>query len=209
MREALTEMIAADVNDPRVHAPTLLTVTQGRAQRRSWRSRTSTSRSSATTRPRTPRSKACSKAAGFLRGPLGRRLGLQHAPELRFLLDPSIDMSEKLAAIVREDEERARAAGREPAGRGPSRREDDGIAERSAPSDRRRSQPSDVATALERACDKLRESQRILLTSHRRPDGDGTGSMAGLASLLRAQRQGSGRSTRSIRSRAATAGCRW
>ena len=45
----------------------------------------------------------------------------------------------------------------------------------------------DVAAALARACDKLRDAKRILLTSHRRPDGDGTGSMAGLASLLRAQ----------------------
>ena len=44
-----------------------------------------------------------------------------------------------------------------------------------------------VAELLERACDTLRKAQRILLTSHRRPDGDGTGSMAGLASLLRAQ----------------------
>lgn len=33
----------------------------------------------------------------------------------------------------------------------------------------------------------LASSHRILLTSHRRPDGDGTGSMAGLASLLRAR----------------------
>jgi bifunctional oligoribonuclease and PAP phosphatase NrnA len=41
--------------------------------------------------------------------------------------------------------------------------------------------------ALLRACDVLRAAQRILLTSHRRPDGDGTGSMAGLASLLRAR----------------------
>src|SRR5215468_7929466 len=44
-----------------------------------------------------------------------------------------------------------------------------------------------VDIALELVCEKLRDSQRILLTSHRRPDGDGTGSMAGLASLLRAQ----------------------
>jgi bifunctional oligoribonuclease and PAP phosphatase NrnA len=44
----------------------------------------------------------------------------------------------------------------------------------------------DVGAALSRACEKLRNAQRILLTSHRRPDGDGTGSMAGLASLLRA-----------------------
>ncbi|HEY0990589.1 MAG TPA: DHH family phosphoesterase, partial [Kofleriaceae bacterium] len=39
---------------------------------------------------------------------------------------------------------------------------------------------------LRRACDVLRSAERVLLTSHRRPDGDGTGSMAGLASLLRA-----------------------
>ena len=45
---------------------------------------------------------------------------------------------------------------------------------------------ADVAEALGRACDKLRDAKRILLTSHRRPDGDGTGSMAGLASILRA-----------------------
>lgn len=44
----------------------------------------------------------------------------------------------------------------------------------------------DPAAALDRACDVLRGARRILLTSHRRPDGDGTGSMAGLASLLRA-----------------------
>ena len=52
------------------------------------------------------------KAAGYLRGPIARELNLQHAPELRFMLDVSIDVSGKLAAIVREDEERARAAGR-------------------------------------------------------------------------------------------------
>ena len=40
---------------------------------------------------------------------------------------------------------------------------------------------------LRRACDVLRSAERVLLTSHRRPDGDGTGSMAGLASLLRAR----------------------
>jgi phosphoesterase RecJ-like protein len=45
----------------------------------------------------------------------------------------------------------------------------------------------DPAVALARACDVLRAAERILLTSHRRPDGDGTGSMAGLASLLRAR----------------------
>ena len=58
--------------------------------------------------------KGLAKAAGFLRGPIGRELNLQHAPELRFMLDVSIDMSAKLHAIVREDEEKAKAAGRDP-----------------------------------------------------------------------------------------------
>lgn len=55
---------------------------------------------------------------------------------------------------------------------------------------RRQTEPvqvvANVEGALEKACDVLRRAERILLTSHRRPDGDGTGSMAGLASLLRA-----------------------
>jgi len=46
--------------------------------------------------------------------------------------------------------------------------------------------PEQLEDAFSRACDKLVAAERILLTSHRRPDGDGTGSMAGLASLLRA-----------------------
>ena len=45
---------------------------------------------------------------------------------------------------------------------------------------------ADIEESLAKACDVLRSAQRVLLTSHRRPDGDGTGSMAGLASLLRA-----------------------
>ena len=87
MREALTEVIAADVRDPRVHAPTMLTVTKVELNVDLAVAQLSTCRSSATMRPPTPRSRACKKAAGFLRGPIGRRLGLQHAPELRFLLD--------------------------------------------------------------------------------------------------------------------------
>ena len=48
-------------------------------------------------------------------------------------------------------------------------------------------QTLNAEAALARACEILRGAERILLTSHRRPDGDGTGSMAGLASLLRAR----------------------
>lgn len=46
--------------------------------------------------------------------------------------------------------------------------------------------PVQLEETLAHACDVLRKAERILLTSHRRPDGDGTGSMCGLASMLRA-----------------------
>jgi ribosome-binding factor A len=113
IRDALTEMIASDVKDPRVHAPKLLTISKvelnvDMAVARCYVSVVDDDAVADAAL------EGLKKAAGFLRGPLGRRLGLQHAPELRFSLDPSIDVSAKLAAIVREDEERARAAGREP-----------------------------------------------------------------------------------------------
>ena len=113
MREALTEAIAADVRDPRVHAPAMLTVTKVELNVDLSVARVYVSiiGEDATADAALD---GLNKAAGFLRGPIGRRLGLQHAPELRFMLDPSLDVSAKLAAIVREDEEKARAAGRDP-----------------------------------------------------------------------------------------------
>jgi ribosome-binding factor A len=112
LRDVLTEMIAREVKDPRVRAATLITVTKIELN---------VDLSVATVYISIVGDDATAdgvlaglaKAAGFLRGPVGRRLNLQHAPELRFLQDASIDMSEKLAAIIRDDEERARAAGRE------------------------------------------------------------------------------------------------
>ncbi len=50
-----------------------------------------------------------------------------------------------------------------------------------------RVQTVNVDDALLLACEHLRKAKRVLLTSHRRPDGDGSGSMAALASLLRGQ----------------------
>ena len=113
MREALTEAIAADVRDPRVHAPSLLTVTKVELNVDLSVAHVYVSivGEDATADAALAGLK---KAAAFLRGPIGRRLGLQHAPELRFAMDPSLDMSEKLAAILREDEAKARAAGRDP-----------------------------------------------------------------------------------------------
>jgi ribosome-binding factor A len=111
IRDTLTELIASDVKDPRVHEPQMLTISRVElnVDMSVARCYVSIVGDDAVADAAL---EGLKKAAGFLRGPVGRRLGLQRAPELRFLLDPSLDMSEKLAAIVREDEERARAAGR-------------------------------------------------------------------------------------------------
>jgi ribosome-binding factor A len=111
LRDVLTEMIAREVRDPRVRAATLITIA---------RVELNVDLSVATVYVSIVGGDAVvagalaglAKAAGFLRGPVGRKLNLMHAPELRFVADPSLDMTEKLAAIIRDDDERARAAGR-------------------------------------------------------------------------------------------------
>lgn len=114
IRETLTQMIAADVKDPRVHAPTMLTVTRVELNVDMAVANVYVSIVADDEATIDAALAGLAKAAGFLRGKVGREVGLQHAPELRFQLDASIDMSEKLAAIVREDEDKARAAGRDP-----------------------------------------------------------------------------------------------
>jgi ribosome-binding factor A len=111
LRDVLTELIASEVRDPRVKAATLLTVTKVELNVDLAVANVYVSiiGDDATADAALA---GLSKAAGFLRGPVGRKLSLQHAPELRFHSDVSLDVSAKLAAIIREDEEKARAAGR-------------------------------------------------------------------------------------------------
>lgn len=111
LRDVLTELVATEVRDPRVRAATLVTITkvEMNVDMAVANVYVSVIGDDATADGVI---EGLSKAAGFLRGPVGRRLSLQHAPELRFALDVSIDVSAKLAAIVREDEEKAKAVGR-------------------------------------------------------------------------------------------------
>ena len=113
MRDVLTTAINNDVKDPRVRAATLITVAkvEMNVDLSVANVYISVIGDDATADGVVA---GLQKAAGFLRGPIGRELNMQRAPELRFMLDVSVDVSAKLAAIVRDDEERARAAGREP-----------------------------------------------------------------------------------------------
>jgi ribosome-binding factor A len=43
-----------------------------------------------------------SKAAGFLRGEVGRRVGLRHAPRLTFEIDETFDKAARLTALISE-----------------------------------------------------------------------------------------------------------
>lgn len=119
LRDVLTSAIANDVKDPRVRAATLVTVNKVElnVDMSVARVYVSVVGDDATVDGVIA---GLAKAAGFLRGPIARELNLQRAPELRFLHDVSVDMGDKLAAIVREDEERARAAGRVPGSAGDS-----------------------------------------------------------------------------------------
>jgi ribosome-binding factor A len=111
LRDVLSELIRTEVKDPRVRAATLITIAkvEMNVDLSVANIYVSVIGDDATADGVV---EGLSKAAGFLRGPVGRRLRMQHAPQLRFMRDVTIDMSEKLAAIVREDEAKARAAGR-------------------------------------------------------------------------------------------------
>jgi len=56
------------------------------------------------------------RAAGFLRGELGRRLGLRHAPRLEFVFDASVESAARLTHLIERAvaDDRAGAAGAAP-----------------------------------------------------------------------------------------------
>lgn len=114
IRDALSEMIRREVKDPRVAAAGVVTVTRVEMNvdlsvANVWVSIYGDDKVA---------DKAVAglqSSAGYLRGPLGRRLRLGRPPELRFLRDTGVEFGMELTQIVRDDEARARAAGRDPA----------------------------------------------------------------------------------------------
>ncbi len=111
LRDVLQGAITTDVKDPRVRDATLLTVSKVELN-----VDLSVAHVYVSIVAEDPDGVVAglTKAAGYLRGPIARELNLMRAPELRFIHDESVDMSDKLASILREDEDKARAAGRVP-----------------------------------------------------------------------------------------------
>lgn len=94
IQRALSELIRREIRDPRLGMVTLTEV------------RVSSDLSYATVyysvlnaKPEETQT-VLESAAEILRGPLGRTLGLRHAPELRFVVDELIESGARLSALI-------------------------------------------------------------------------------------------------------------
>jgi ribosome-binding factor A len=121
IREQLADLIAREVRDPRVQAAGVLGVSKVECNKdlsvaNVYISIYTSSGSAATDEKVAAKAIAgLQAAAGFLRGPLGRRLQIHHPPELRFAHDITAEMSQRLRDVVKEDEAKAKASGRDDA----------------------------------------------------------------------------------------------
>ena len=98
MQRVLSELIAREVRDPRVGRVTLTAVEVA--------SDLSVARVSfvpfGDRHPVEDVQAGLARAAGFLRGEVGRRVGLRHAPRLEFVFDESIGRADRLTRLIDE-----------------------------------------------------------------------------------------------------------
>jgi ribosome-binding factor A len=121
MQRVLAELIAREVKDPRVGLVTVTAVdlAPDLADARIF------FLPFGGKQPAEEVSAGLTRAAGFLRGEVGRRLSLRHAPRLSFVLDEQFERAERLSALIdqaaRRDAEIAREQAPEPIpGEGPA-----------------------------------------------------------------------------------------
>ena len=111
MRDALSEMIRREVKDARVTAAGLISITQVELNVDLSVANVYVS-VYGDDKVAERALEGLRAAAGFLRGPLARRLQLGRPPELRFHRDTGLAYGIALQQIVRDDEAAAKAAGR-------------------------------------------------------------------------------------------------
>jgi len=97
----LSEIIERELKDPRVGMITLTSVqmTQDLHSARVYFSRLGT------TAEREDSKCALDHAAGFLRRELGRRLRLRYVPELRFFIDDTLDVAERISKLLEREKD--------------------------------------------------------------------------------------------------------
>lgn len=109
MQRVLAELIARDVRDPRVGN---VTITSVRLASDLSHARVFFTPFAAQSPPKEVR-EGLTSAGGFLRGEVGRRLGLRHAPQLEFVFDDSPEAAAHLTSLIDQAVAADRAAAEE------------------------------------------------------------------------------------------------
>ena len=99
IRRELAELILREIKDPRVQEAGLLTVTHVYVSDDFSFARVLIS---VLNSPAAPVVKSLNKAAGFLRGVLGRRLCVRRIPELNFIVDDTEEKASHIEDLLRE-----------------------------------------------------------------------------------------------------------
>lgn len=101
----LVELISRELKDPRVEAAGLMTISQVELNKDMTVATVYVSLYG-DDRVANAAVEALTSAGGKLRGALGRRMHMARAPELRFVRDQSLEFTQRLAEIIRDDEDR-------------------------------------------------------------------------------------------------------
>lgn len=103
IRAEIGMLIATEVRDPRVAPAGLMTVTAVKLSGDLGVARVLVSFVGGDAAKIPNAMKALERSAAFLRGEIGRRLGLRRAPELRFEHDTTAEKAERLEKLMRDD----------------------------------------------------------------------------------------------------------
>ena len=96
IQRVLSALIAREVKDPRVGNVTITGVTMAKDKSAAKIFFTPF----ASLNPPEQVRVGLTHAAGYLRGELGRRLGLRHAPRLEFVFDDTVEGAERLTRLI-------------------------------------------------------------------------------------------------------------
>jgi ribosome-binding factor A len=96
MQRVLSELISREVKDPRVGS---VTITEVKIAADMSAARIFFTPFASKNTPEAVK-EGLTRASGFLRGEVGRRLGLRHAPKLEFEFDDSFEKAAKLTALI-------------------------------------------------------------------------------------------------------------
>lgn len=101
LQQVLAELVPGRINDPRAHAPALITVVEVRTTPDLRHAKVYLSVLGEEGQ-RAKALEAIEGAAGFLRMELGRKVRLRCTPELHFTLDESLDSAARIDRILHE-----------------------------------------------------------------------------------------------------------